>query len=265
MKRVFRTLVIFAAVLFFSGCDHIVEATDDSLHSAYFYFYNYTNQEFYAKLTPTDFRGKQKFRIQKSGYIPIKTDDEKITEPSFSFEWIPGDFYINLTQNKSEEHTADLQFFNHRKELPIVDCTYFRGVPSAQDYFVHFYVVECKYKKTLSSDEMNSCIEKITDNDELALFCEFYNYNPEAPQDEYNFSFYYVKRNGVYLETPIEIKNYIREIEAIITKYDLPTRESVCYLFNEAFVGDLDYELRNPENEKYRKDDLDDSDDDLDY
>lgn len=245
MKRnIILISLMLAVVLSFTACDQIVVAKDNSVHTANFYFYNYTNQEFYAKLIPNEFRGKQKFRIQKTKYISPKADDEKITEPDFSFEWIPGDFYLNLTQGKSEEYDADLKFFTSKKnELKIEGVDYYPGVPSAQDYWGRFYLVETFCKKKLAAEEYTQYLSTITDQEDKELFEAFYQWNFSSENPLYQIIISSLMKDGLPLEKAIDKKNFIREIETIYEKYDLPKGETIVFLFTEEETGDLDYEL----------------------
>lgn len=257
MKNYFKIAMLLAVIISFSSCDHIVEATDYSLHTANFYFYNYTNQEFFAKLEPTDFRAKQKFRIQKSKYIKPKYDDELLTEADFSFEWVPGDFYYNVTFDSPENNPATLRFFTSKnQEMQLRDSCYFTGVPSAQDYDIAVYIIETFLKEKMTVEEFNICMEKITDADKAALFSEFYFYTDMGYDFEmpyYHFSILSLTKNGEWVRKPIAKKNYLREIEAIVEEYDLDflRTEPGSYAFKEETTGELSFDSKDPEDAGY--------------
>lgn len=260
MKRVFFTSLLILFCLGVAGCTRVIEATDDSVHTANFYFYNYTNSEFFVKLTPTEFRGKQKFRIQKSDYIPVKIDDEIITEPDFSFEWIPGDFYLNITDKEnifSVDHPATLDFFTSKKnKIKFENVVFFSGVPSAQDFDAVFYVIETFCIPKMPLADYLDCINKITDLEDKASFEGLYRLYENLEDSHYaEIRISKIKSPDENLNENIYIKDYIRKVEDIVTKYDLLKGNPVFYFLSDEVSGDMDFELKNPDDYKYLGDD----------
>lgn len=190
-------------------------AEDYSIHTAKIYIYNYTDTEFYAKLVPTEFKSHEKFREHKSKVIPVTTDDSVKTTPDISFEWIPGEFVYSgyYPHYTSQDYEAELYFYNGKKKIPVENNDYYAGIPSAQDYEVSYYLIKTICKKIIPLKDYNSCLNKITDEEERNTFKSLY--DKDLIMEEECFA------RKKWVNSPEETRDLCIEVEHIINKYNL--------------------------------------------
>lgn len=218
-----------------SGCS---VAYDDSVHTARFYFYNFTDEPFYAKLTPKDFKAQEKFRQQKTDYIYPKADNEESTEPDFSFSWIPGEFYIKAFSEESQEYSADLDIYIGKKKKITLETNAFNGVPSAEDYDCQVCVVQTFTQKEYTEESYQKNLDLITDYADKEKFSSIYvqQYSSERQT-------HYYGRNNTFYDVFMN-KDSIRDAEKVIEKYGLEKGPVVYLLFVEEKRGAMKYEYR---------------------
>lgn len=236
MKKALLFVSILALTICLIGCG---TAYDGSTHTARFYFYNYTDEPYFAKLIPDNVKSHEKFRIHTTDYIQPKTDDSVVTEPEFSFEWIPGEFYLYTYPNeKSQDYDAHLEFYKSKREKIKTENEIFPEIPSAQDYEASFFLIQTFTKAEMSEQEMNDSLAAITDDSDKAAFSSMYvmAYVPENLEKPY--------LRDECTASPIVYKNRLRQAENIIERYGLE-KGPKSYLFaKEATKGELTYEYR---------------------
>lgn len=231
------TLATFVIFLFSLCCCSV--AYDDSVHTTRLYFYNYTDKPFYVKLSPKNFKAKEKFRQHKTDFIYPATDDEAKTEPDITFSWIPGEFYYNYMKDKSMEYESNLQFYFDKRHFFSIENTIFFGIPSAEDFDGSYLVAKTFTKKEYLEEDFQKNLELITEEADKMTFSSVYEKNYDSERQNY----YYVRANPFY--DIFLNKDCVKDVEKVIEKYGLEKGPDVYIIFSNETRGPLKYELKD--------------------